>query len=76
TALTLPSLARAQEIASARVGSASLKILTDGGITLPASMLARGVPPAEVRAALTQAGLSAEVTQSALNVPIVNLGGE
>ncbi|MFX6201658.1 hypothetical protein ABTF50_19870, partial [Acinetobacter baumannii] len=38
TALTLPSLARAQEIASARVGSASLKILTDGGITLPASM--------------------------------------
>lgn len=76
TAIALPSPASAQAIAAARVGAASLTILSDGGITLPASMLARGVAPAEVRAALAQAGLAVDTTQSALNVPVLELGDD
>ncbi|MBN8944077.1 MAG: MBL fold metallo-hydrolase [Rhizobiales bacterium] len=73
-AMALPWPATAQEIASARVGAASLKILTDGSITLPTAMLARGVAPAEVRAVLAQAGLAVDTTQNALNVPLLALG--
>ncbi|WP_170182137.1 MBL fold metallo-hydrolase [Phreatobacter stygius] len=75
-AIALPSPAAAQAIASARIGAASLQILSDGGITLPVSMLARGVPPADVQKVLAAAGLPVDATRNGLNVPLLSLGDD
>jgi glyoxylase-like metal-dependent hydrolase (beta-lactamase superfamily II) len=75
-ALGLAQPAHSQEIASARLAEASLRVLSDGAIPLPVSMLARSVPAAEVRAALAAANLPVDATESALNIPVLGLGRE
>jgi glyoxylase-like metal-dependent hydrolase (beta-lactamase superfamily II) len=68
----VPGLARAVEVA--RVGTRSIHVLSDGGFTLPLSMLARGVPPDELIALLAAEGLPTDEIRSVLNVTLIRDG--
>ncbi|MCZ0734928.1 MBL fold metallo-hydrolase [Phreatobacter sp. AB_2022a] len=74
--LALPGTARAQAIATARVGDAALQILSDGSISTPITQLVRDVQPDVLRAALAEAGPVVAANQNALNVPVLALGRE
>lgn len=69
---TCRSTARAVEIA--RFGSRIVHSVSDGGFSLPQSMLARGVPPEDVRALLQSEGLPVEGASSVLNVTLIQDG--
>lgn len=68
--------ARAQFIARSAAGGGELGILSDGGLTLPVSAAARGVPEEALTALLAQGGHSGPTLQSSLNVPVLKRGSE
>lgn len=68
--------ARAQFIARSAAGGGELGILSDGGLTLPVSAAARGVPEDALTALLAQGGHSGPTIQSSLNVPVLKRGSE
>lgn len=53
------------------LGPRSLHVLSDGGFTLPMSMLARNVPEADLLALLKEEGLPTEASTSVLNVTLL-----
>jgi glyoxylase-like metal-dependent hydrolase (beta-lactamase superfamily II) len=72
--LVLGGRGAAAQVASAAFGTAKLGILSDGSITLPVSLLARGAAREEVTRLLGEAGLPLDVATSSLNVPHVVAG--
>ncbi|WP_439572712.1 MBL fold metallo-hydrolase [Phreatobacter sp.] len=71
-----PRPAAAQFLARAARPTGELGILSDGGLTLPLSAVARGVPEATLSTLLAEAGHSGPTIQSSLNVPLLKRGSE
>ncbi len=69
----MPRQGLAQAV-TARMGTATMTILSDGSITLPGSLLARSAPREEVAGLLSAAGLPVDQVTNSLNVPVVRAG--
>lgn len=68
-AALLPRTAHAQQLLT--LGPRSLYVVSDGGFSLPISMMARNVPEAELTALLKAEGLPTDMSQSVLNVTLL-----
>lgn len=68
--------AGAQFVARAARPTGELGILSDGGLTLPVSVVARGVSEDTLTALLAEGGHSGPTIQSSLNVPVLKRGSE
>ncbi len=53
-----------------------LKTLSDGALTLPATALVRAADPEQLKKALQEAGLPADVTRNPINVPVLVRGDD
>jgi glyoxylase-like metal-dependent hydrolase (beta-lactamase superfamily II) len=60
----------------AELGARKVHVLSDGGFTLPLSMLVRGRQPEEVMALLKAEGMPTDMSHSVLNVSLIQDGAE
>lgn len=73
-AMLRPHAARAEAAHGFALGETKVTVLTDGGLTLPASTLAANVPEAERTAFLTGHGQDPVTRASALNITLLQKG--
>lgn len=75
-ALVAAGAAPACAVEVARLGGRRVHVISDGGFSMPISMLARGTPPEEVKALLAAEGMPNDQLTSVLNVTLIQDGAD